>query len=82
MNEKQQKDLELTSTIVKMTKTFCDICGKELSALEQMNSYNVAITSKNRTLRTPWVRVCPEVCKDCTEKIVDFINLLKENKND
>lgn len=29
-----------------MTKTFCNICGKELSALEQMNSYNVAITSK------------------------------------
>ena len=65
-----------------MTKTFCDVCGKELSALEQMSAYNVAITSKNRTLRTPWVRVCPAVCKDCTEKIVDFINLLKENKND
>ena len=65
-----------------MTKHFCDVCGKELSALEQMNSYNVAITSKNRTLRTPWARLYSEVYKGCTEKIVDFINLLKENKND
>ena len=65
-----------------MTKTLCDVCGKELSALEQMNSCNVAITSKNRTLRTPWVRVCPEVWKDCTEKIINIIDTLKEDKND
>lgn len=65
-----------------MTKTFCDVCGKELSALEQMNSYNVAITSKNRTFHTPWVRVCPEVCKGCAEKIANIIDTLKEDKND
>lgn len=65
-----------------ITKTFCDVCGKELTVLEQMSAYNVAITSKNRTLRTPWIKVCPEVCKDCTEKIVEFINTLKEDKND
>lgn len=65
-----------------MTKTFCDICGKELSALEQMSAYNVAITSKNRTLRTPWVKVCPEICKDCAEKIANIIDTLKEDKND
>lgn len=65
-----------------MTKTFCDICGKELFALEQINSYNVTITSKNITFRTPWVRVYPEVCKDCAEKIANIIDTLKENKND
>ncbi len=65
-----------------MTKTFCDVCGKELSALEQMSAYNVAITSKDRTFRIPWVRLYSEVCEDCAEKIVDFINTLKENKND
>lgn len=64
-----------------MTKTFCDVCGKELSALEQMNSYNVAITSKDITFRTPWVRLYSEVCEDCAEKIVDFINTLKEKTN-
>lgn len=72
-----------------MTKTFCDVCGKELSALEQMNSYNVAITSKNRTLRTPWVKVCPEVCKvyscvcnGCYNKIMAFINDLQNFSNE
>ena len=33
-----------------MTKTFCGVCGKELSAFEQMNSYNVAITSKKQNV--------------------------------
>ena len=65
-----------------MTKTFCDICGKELSALEQMNSYNVAITSKNRTFHTPWVRLYSGVWKDCAEKIANIIDTLKEDKND
>ena len=65
-----------------MTKTFCDVCGKELTVLEQMSTYNVAITSKNRTLRTPWVRVYPGVCKDCAEKIANIIDTLKEDTND
>lgn len=65
-----------------MTKTFCDVCGKELSALEQMSAYNVAITSKDRTFRTPWVRLYSEVCEDCAEKIANIIGTLKENKND
>lgn len=72
-----------------MTKTLCDVCGKELSALEQMSAYNVAITSKNRTFRapnrtfrTPWVRVYPGVCKDCAEKIANIIDTLKEDTND
>ena len=65
-----------------MTKTFCDVCGKELSALEQMSAYNVAITSKNRTFHTPWVRLYSEVCKDCAEKIANIIDTLKEEKND
>lgn len=47
-----------------------------------MSAYNVAITSKNRTFHTPWVRVCPEVCKDCAEKIANIIDTLKEDKND
>ena len=65
-----------------MTKTFCDVCGKELSALEQMSAYNVAITSKNRTFHTPWVRLYSEVCKDCAGKIANIIDTLKEEKND
>lgn len=65
-----------------MTKTFCDICGKELSALEQMSTYNVAITSKNRTFRTPWVNLYSEVCEDCAEKIANIIDTLEEDKND
>ena len=61
-----------------MTKTFCDVCGKELSILEQMSAYNVAITNKNRTFRTPWVRIYPEVCEDCAKGIANIIDSLKE----
>lgn len=28
-----------------MTKHFCDVCGKELSALEQVNAYNIKIVA-------------------------------------
>lgn len=64
-----------------MTKTFCDICGKELSTFEQISTYNVAITCKNRTLHNPLARSYPEVCEDCTEKIANIIDTLKEGTN-
>lgn len=64
-----------------MTKTFCDVCGKELSALEQVNAYNITITSKNRMLRALWTKDCPEVCEDCAKGIANIIDALKEKAN-
>ena len=64
-----------------MTKTFCDICGKELSTLEQINTYNVVITGNNRTLRAPHARNYPEVCEDCAKGIVNIIDAIKEQTN-
>lgn len=64
-----------------MTKTFCDVCGKELSALEQINAYNITITNKNRTLRTPHAGNYPEVCEDCAKGIANIIEALKEKTN-
>ncbi len=64
-----------------MTKTFCDVCGKELSALEQINAYNITITSNNRMLRAPHTRNYPEVCEDCVDRIAGIIDALKEKTN-
>ena len=64
-----------------MTKHFCDVCGKELSALDQVNAYNITITSKNRTLHALWAKGCPEVCEDCAKGIANIIDALKEKAN-
>lgn len=64
-----------------MTKTFCDVCGKELTTLESMTAYSVSIISNNRMGRIPWTRKCPEVCEDCAEKIANIIDALKEKTN-
>lgn len=63
-----------------MTKTFCDVCGKELTTQEQMNAYNIAITSKNKTF--PYTRNYSEVCEDCADRITGIIDALKEETND
>lgn len=64
-----------------MTKTFCDVCGKELSTFEQTNTYNITIFSKNRMCRAPHTRNYPEVCEDCADRIVSIIDALKEKTN-
>lgn len=64
-----------------MTKTFCDVCGKELTMFEQISAYNVAITSKDRMRHAPHTRNYPQVCKDCAEGIVNIIDALKEKTN-
>ena len=57
-----------------MRKTFCDICGKELTALEEMNVYCVSIIRQHKMGYAPFTRNCPEVCEDCTKKIAKFID--------
>lgn len=61
----------------KMTKKFCDICGKELTMFKQISAYNVAITNKDRMLRAPHTRYYPEVCEDCAKEIANIIDALK-----
>ena len=60
-----------------MVKTFCDICGNELTPLEEMNAYCVSIVSKNRMCYAPSTKKYPEVCESCAEKIIQFINKVK-----
>lgn len=64
-----------------MIKSFCDVCGKELTTLEQINVYNITIISKNRTCRAPHTRNYPEVCEDCAKGIANIIDALKEKTN-
>lgn len=64
-----------------MTKTFCDVCGKELTTLEQINVYNITIISKNRICHVPHTRNYPEVCEDCAKGIANIIEALKEKTN-
>lgn len=65
-----------------MIKNFCDVCGKELTPLGQINAYIIAITSKNRMCHAPHTRNYPEVCEDCAKGIANIIDALKEKAND
>lgn len=64
-----------------MTKTFCDVCGEELTSLESMNAYKITITSANRMCCAPWTKNYPEVCEDCAERISNIISSLREKTN-
>lgn len=64
-----------------MTKTFCDICNKELIPLECVNAYKITITSANKMCCAPWTQNYPEVCEDCVERITSIISSLKEKNN-
>lgn len=57
-----------------MTKTFCDVCGKELTALEELNVYCVSIVRQHKMGYAPLTRKYPEVCEDYTKKIAKFID--------
>lgn len=57
-----------------MQKIFCDICGKELSSLEEMNIYCVSIIKQHKMCYAPLTKNYPEVCEDCTKKIAKFID--------
>lgn len=63
-----------------MTKTFCDVCGKELTALEEVNAYCISIVRQHKMCYAPLTRKYSEVCEDCTKKIAKFIdNIEAEN---
>lgn len=57
-----------------MTKTFCDVCGKELTSLEELNVYCVSIVRQHKMGYVPLTKKYPEVCEDCTKKIAKFID--------
>ena len=60
-----------------MTKTFCDVCGKELTSLEELNVYCVSIVRQHKMAYAPLTTKYPEVCADCIKKIVKFIDDLE-----
>ena len=52
----------------------------EASSLEELNVYCVSIVRQHKMGYAPLTRKYPEVCEDCTKKIVKFIdNLEAEN---
>lgn len=55
-----------------MTKVFCDVCGKELSAVKRYEAYTITF-SRPFSLTREYSQVCP----DCAEKIRDFILHIK-----
>lgn len=60
-----------------MTKTFCDLCGKELTSLEKLKVYCVSIVRQHKIGYATLTRKYPAVCEDCTIKIVKFIDDLE-----
>lgn len=61
-----------------MTKTFCDVCGKELTSLEYMNVYKISIIRQHKMGYAPFTKNYPEVCDDCTKKrLLSLLMILK-----
>ena len=54
-----------------MTKTFCDVCGKEMNARTMCMIRNIMID-----------KVYSCVCNECYNKIVAFINDLQNSSNE
>jgi hypothetical protein len=68
-----------------MTKTFCDICGREMKHKDYR--YSVTIKHENSALvDEDGYPICDcdfylkDVCKDCKEDIYNFIGDLQYNK--
>ena len=61
-----------------MTKTFCDVCGKEMNARTMGMSWN--ITMKKREDFFGQVYNC--VCNKCYNKIMTLINDLQNFSNE
>lgn len=53
-----------------MTKTFCDVCGKEMNARTKYMSWNI-MTRKYEGFVD---KVYSCVCNECYNKIMTFIN--------
>lgn len=62
-----------------MTKTFCDICGKELGDKASLKAYSLALQSKNRAMVLPSLHF-DDVCPKCAGFISNFIDSLIPNK--
>lgn len=54
-----------------MTKTFCDICGKEIKGAKEYNVYEICINSPDRT-----IKYYEEVCSKCVDSIIEHIKAL------
>lgn len=61
-----------------MTKTFCDVCGKEMNARTMCMSWN--IMTKKHSGFIDKVYSC--VCNECYNKIITFINDLQNSSNE
>lgn len=61
-----------------MTKTFCDVCGKEFNTNDFVCTYNIDIRSLSIASKT---KRYADVCKDCAENIRKYIDSLKEKAN-
>lgn len=61
-----------------MTKTFCDVCGKEMNARTMCMSWNIMTKKDNGFID----KVYSCVCNKCYNKIMVFINDLQNFSNE
>lgn len=59
-----------------MTKTFCDVCGKEMNARTMCMSWNIMTKKDNGFID----KVYSCVCNKCYNKIMVFINDLQNSE--
>lgn len=73
-----------------MTKTVCDVCGKDISPVIKVfsNEYEFRLGPKvavrggvGNSITNDYTIICTDVCKDCANSIYHYIKgLSKEDK--
>ncbi len=64
-----------------MTKYFCDICGKEMSALDMMYIWSIRVQGEGTANRGSVLGKAYDcVCTDCKNKIITYVNNLQNSE--
>ena len=61
---------------MKQTKTFCDICGKELTD----TGFSLKLTLSRMGYSSRMDQDIKDICGSCTKKISEFVDTLKNER--
>lgn len=63
-----------------MTKTFCDVCGKEMNAMDMINAWSIRAQGEGTVNRGVFGKAYNCVCTNCKNKIFTHINNLQNSE--
>ncbi len=63
-----------------MTKYFCDVCDKEMSATDMINAWSIRTQGEGTVNRSAFGKAYNCVCTDCKNKIFTYIGNLQNSE--